>query len=240
MAELRVPDRSVVRVAVLLAARGGCRAELAAAGREAAGAAARTLGDRARVMVLVGIDDDPFPAANPLCRPFDLVLEAQAGAGAGPEPLLDAIGDLGGRLGDIAHLDLSGCLVGAPQELIPCPPTPLRYLYLMRRRAHTTRAAYLDYYLQHHSRFGFATPNISGYTQLHVDPVASAIAAHRLGVGSTVVDSVSELHIESLPAFFAGVADGRLGAEAAADEERFVDRDNSVSFCTASELVGAP
>ena len=107
----------------------------------------------------------------------------------------------------------------------------------MRRRAHTTRAAYLDYYFNHHARFGFATPNISGYTQLHVDPDASAAAARRVGVGSTVVDSVSELHMESLPAFFEGVADGRLGAEAMADEERFVDRANSVSFCTVSEVV---
>jgi len=56
-------------------------------------------------------------------------------------------------------------------------------------------------------------------------------------VGPMAVDSVSELHLDSLATFFAGIGDGRLGAEAAADETRFVDRDNSVSFCTASEVV---
>ena len=237
MPDAVVPDSSAVRVAVLLAARGECRGELAAAAREVAVDAAGTLGSTARVMLLVEVDDDPFPAANPRCRPFDAVLEAQGDAALGAAPLVDAIGELGGRLGEVAHMDLSGCLVGAPQEIIPCEPTAVRYLYLMRRRAHTTRAAYLDYYFHHHSRFGFATPNIRGYTQLHVDPVASAAAARRLGVGSTVVDSVSELHLESLSSFLAGVADGRLGAEAAADEERFVDRANSVSFCTSSELI---
>jgi EthD domain len=235
----RLPDSSLARVAVLLASRGGCRGELAAAVREAAGAAAAVLAGRARVIVLVEIDEDPFPAANPLCRPFDAVLEVQGDAALGVAPMVDALRDLAPRLADVAHLDLSGCLIGAPQEIIPCEPTPLRYLYLMRRRAHTTRAEYFDYYFHHHARFGFATPNISGYTQLHVDPDASASAARRLGVGSTVVDSVSELHMESLPAFFAGIGDGRLGAEAGADEERFVDRANSVSFCTSSEVIGS-
>lgn len=74
-------------------------------------------------------------------------------------------------------------------------------------------------------------------TQFHVDPAASASVARRLGLGSTVVDSVSELHLDSLESFFAGIGDGRLGAEAAADEELFVDRENSVSFCTVTKVV---
>jgi len=128
-------------------------------------------------------------------------------------------------------------LVGAAQEIIPCDPTALRYCYFMRRKAHTTRDAYLDYYFHHHSRFGFVTPNIAGYTQFHVDPDLSVTAARRLGLGSTVCDSVSELHLDSLEAFYAGIGDGRLGQEAAADEARFVDRDNSVSICTTSRIV---
>ena len=123
---------------------------------------------------------------------------------------------LGRRLADVVHTDLSGVIIGAPQEIIPCTPRPLRYLYFMRRRAHTSREAYFDYYFHRHSRFGFATPNIAGYTQFHVEPAASAAAAGRLGLGSTMVDSVSELHLDSLDAFFAGIGDGRLGAEAAA------------------------
>lgn len=232
-----VPDRSVVRLQLLLAARGGCRTELADEARRLAGDAAARLGPEARVVVLTQVDDDPFPAANPLCRPFDAVVELQAAASLGAGALLDGVDGAGDRLAEVVYVDLSGALVGAPQLIIDCEPSPLRYLYLMRRRAHTTRDAYLDYYFHHHSRFGFATPNIAGYTQFHVDPAASADAARRLGLGSTVVDSVSELHLESLESFFAGIGDGRLGAEAAADEERFVDRENSVSFCTTSTVI---
>jgi hypothetical protein len=231
------PDDSVLRVQVVAAARGGCRGDLAAALGDAALDAARPLGPDARVIVLTEIDDDPFPSANPLCRPFDGMLELQADATLGLDTLLDALDGIGPRLADVAHVDLSGVLVGAPQAIIPCEPTALRYSYFMRRKAHTTRDAYLDYYFHRHSRFGFQTPNIAGYTQFHVDPAASAAAAQRLGLGSFVCDSVSELHLEALDAFFAGIADGRLGQEAAADEETFVDRDNSVSICAWSRVV---
>jgi len=68
-------------------------------------------------------------------------------------------------------------------------------------------------------------------------PAQVSARAVDLVLGSTVVDSVSELHLDSLESFFAGIGDGRLGAEAAADEELFVDRENSVSFCTATTIV---
>lgn len=232
-----VPDDSVRRLQAVLAARGGCRSELATAARAAASDAAAALGAGARVMVLCQIDEDPFPAANPLCRPFDTVIEIEVPSDVSVDELAGALDGLGGRVAEHAHLDLSGALVGSPQKLIDCEPTPLRYLYFMRRKAHSERTEYLDYYFHHHSRFGFATPNIAGYTQFHVDPEQSVLAARLLGLGSTVCDSVSELHLDSLESFFAGIGDGRLGAEAAADEATFVDRDNSVSICTTTEVV---
>jgi hypothetical protein len=233
------PDAGVVRIQLLLAARGGCRSELFVEAETVAAEAAASLGPDARVVLLTQIDDDPFPPANPLCRPFDAVIELQADADVGTERLAEAVEGVGMRLDDVIHRDLSGSLVGAPQAIIDCPPTSLRYLYLMRRKAHTTRESYLDYYFHRHSRFGFATPNIAGYTQFHVDADVSAIVSRSLGLGSTVVDSVSELHLESLESFFAGIGDGRLGVEAGADEALFVDRDNSVSFCTNSMVVGS-
>jgi hypothetical protein len=48
---------------------------------------------------------------------------------------------------------------------------------------------------------------------------------------------VSELYLDSLEEFFDKIADGKLGAEAAADEETFVDRPNSVSFCTTTSFT---
>jgi hypothetical protein len=212
-----------VRLQVLLAARGGCRDALASHLVDAAAAA--------KGVALIELPDDPFPAANPLCRPYEAVFEME---GTGADALVDAAAPVVAGLGDMVHFDLSAALVGEPRHIIPCPLSPLRYLYLMRRRAGTTHEAYLDYYFHHHSRFGHQTPGIVGYTQFHCDPSASAGAASALGLGVHAFDSVSELHFDGLDAFFEGVADGRLGKEAGEDEERFVDRPNSVSFCTAT------
>ena len=232
-----VPDLGIMRLQILLAARGGCRPQLA--GRlEAEGRKTAALFDReGRVNVLMQIDDDPFPQANPLCRPYDAVLEVESSAEAGLQSFVDAVEGIGERLGDIVHGDLSAALIGAPQVIIPTGPTVFRYLYLMRRKAGTSGEDYCSYYFHNHSNFGFRTPGISGYTQFHVDLVQSAMLGRRLGFGICAVDSVSELYLDSLEDFFAKIGDGRLGAEAAADEERFVDRPNSVSFCTTTSFT---
>lgn len=233
-----VPDRSTIRVQVLFAARGGRRTDAAAAVRGLADEVADRFGSRARVMVMTQIDEDPFPAANPLCRPFDVVLEVQVGAEVGVDALVEALRGVGPRLASVIHPDLSSVAIGTVQDLIPCAPAPLRYMYVMRRRADSTHEQYVDHYFRRHSRFGFLTPNIDGYTQFHVDATTTTSAAPIVGVTPSGADSVSELHLASLEDFFAGIGDGSLGAEAAADEETFVDRDNSVSFCTTTAVVG--
>jgi hypothetical protein len=231
------PDLTTTRVQVLLAARGGCREEVAAKLETEGRDASARLGGAARVVVLAQIENDPFPKSNPLCRPYDAVLEVESSSGADLDTLLDAVDGIGERLCEVVHADLSGVLVGAPQFIIPCQPTPVRYLYLMRRKAHTTREHYVDYYFHHHSNFGLRTPGIVGYTQFHVDLAASSLARRRLNLGLCAVDSVSELCMRSLDEFFAALVDDSLGREASADELHFVDRDNSVSFCTTTRLV---
>jgi len=106
-----------------------------------------------------------------------------------------------------------------------------RYQYLMRRRAGFTHESYLDRYREIHSRFGFATPGISGYVQLHVDVPATRAASRAAGFAGWDVDSVSELHMESLERFLEEIASSTIGADAMADEEIFVDRPNSLAFC---------
>jgi len=227
-----VPDLGIMRLQILLAARGGCRAELANR-LEGEGRKTAALFDRqGHVSVLVQIDEDPFPLANPLCRPYDAVLEVESSAEAGLPSFVDAVDGIGERLGDVVHGDLSAALIGAPQAIIRTHPTPLRYLYLMRRKSGTSREDYLSYYFHHHSNFGFRTPGIAGYSQFHVDQVQSAMLGRRLGFGICAIDSVSELYLDSLEDFLDKIGDGKLGAEAAADEAKFVDRVNSVSFCT--------
>ena len=160
------PDHGTWRVQLLLAARGGQRAELAGRLVEEA----PRLAGLGRVIVLAQLDGDLFPLANPLCRPFDAVLEVQRTGPGDAAPIVDGLDKVLPAVGELIHPDLSGVLAGWPQDVIPCDPTPVRYLYLMRRKAGTSPQQYFDYYFHHHSRFGFKTPAIDGYTQFHVDP----------------------------------------------------------------------
>lgn len=174
------------------------------------------------------IADDPFGLAVPGMRPFEASIDARfATVGAGVE----AVAGLADRVASLVHVDLSGAFGGEDHVIIPCDPTPVRYQYLMRRKIHTTQAAYVDHYLHNHSRFGHRTAGIEGYVQFHIDPVASRALATAAGVGLWAADSVSELHAASLTTMTDGFAvDPSLAGEAATDEERFVDRGNSVMF----------
>ena len=226
-----------MRVQLLFAARGGCTDALFAR-LDDEGRRAKAGAGSARVIGLAQLADDQFPLANPLCRPFEAVLELQTPAAGDGDALVAAVQGSFDRLDDVVHRDLSGVLVGVPHEIIPTAPTALRYLYLMRRKSTHSREQYFDYYFKNHSRFGHRTPGIAGYTQFHVDDARSRAAASALGVGTWGADSVSELHLNSVAEFFAGLATApTLGDEAGADEETFVDRANSKSFTTETRFV---
>ena len=226
-----------MRVQMLFAARGGCSDALFAR-LDDEGRRAKAAAGTARVIGLTQLADDQFPLANPLCRPFEAVLELQTPLSDDGDELVSALSGTVDRFDDVMHRDLSGVLVGIPHEIIPTAPTAVRYLYLMRRRSTHSRAQYFDYYFKNHSRFGHRTPGIAGYTQFHVNDVQSRAAAAALGVGTWGADSVSELHLNSTAEFFAGLATApTLGDEAGADEELFVDRTNSKSFTTATRFV---
>ena len=181
-----------MRVQLLFAARGGCTDALFAR-LDDEGQRAKADADSARVIGLDATRRRQFPLANPLCRPFEAVLELQT-----PPPTMAtrswrALQGTVDRLDDVVHRDLSGVLVGIPHEIILTAPAAVRYLYLMRRKSTHTRDQYFDYYFNNHSRFGHRTPGIVGYTQFHVDDARSRAAASTLGVGTWGADSVSEL-----------------------------------------------
>ena len=226
-----------MRVQMLFAARGGCT-DAVFDRLEVEGKRAKTVAPSARVIGLTQVENDQFPLANPLGRPFEAVLELQTPDSDDSERLVAVLQDTVERFDDVIHRDLSGVLVGLPHEIIPTAPTPVRYLYLMRRKSTHTREQYFDYYFKNHSRFGHRTPGIAGYTQFHVDDTRSRAAASALGVGTWGADSVSELHLNSVAEFFSALATvPTLGDEAGADEELFVDRTNSKSFTTDTRFV---
>lgn len=219
------------KLLLLLAARGGIeRKELGERLRAEMERLHERLPDAGRsVQGWLRIEDDPFAQGGPPMRAFDATLELRCAKG---KALRKAVDDIGARLEGILHTDLSAALQGTDHALQACAPTPVRYQYVMRRRADLSHAQYADHYLNKHARFGVSTPGIEGYVQFHVDPEASRRAAEKAGLGLWAADSVSELQLESTRKFIEAVASWPLRAEATQDEELFVDRINSVMFCS--------
>jgi len=185
------------------------------------------------VNVMFRVERDPFGPRTPYRAALEIDGEA-AGAGT----IESLVAGIGQPLAEVAHPDLSTLLMGEDVVFEASIHTPVRYQYLMRRNASFSHAAYLARYREIHAQFGLKTPGIRGYVQFHVDPEASRDAARRAGLGVWDVDSVSELHLESVETFLGAVASSSIGAEAIADEEIFVDRANSFDFCSKVEWQG--
>lgn len=133
-------------------------------------------------------------------------------------------------LADVVHVDLSMLLVGTEKVFFAADPAPIRMQYLMRARAGIDHAAYQRHYREVHSGFGAKTPGITGYAQFYVDPEATRRAGRGTGFGGFGVESVSQLHLESIEDFLAAVSQSTVGREAMADERSFVDRKSSLDF----------
>lgn len=145
---------------------------------------------------------------------------------------LDALVQFARALVELVDPARSMAIAGTDRVFIdPMEPTPVRYQYLMRRRADFTHADYLARYESIHSDFGLRTPHIEGYVQLHVDLDVSRELGEATGLRVEPCDSMSELHLHSVEHFLEGIlADPEIGRLAAEDEERFVDRPRSFGF----------
>lgn len=187
-----------------------------------------TTDEAIRVESLMRLPEDVFGPKAPYTFTIDL-----RGADATPDRLCEILRGFGERLHPVAQPDLSTALVGEDVVFIdPGPHTKVRYQYLMRRKASFPHSAYLRRYREIHSQFGLRIPGIQGYVQFHVDPSVSQRVGLAAGLGVSSIDSVSELYLESLDAFLTAVSTSPVGPEAIADEELFVDRQNSHDFCS--------
>jgi hypothetical protein len=183
------------------------------------------------VTPMLRLEGDPLGPRTPYGAAIEIT-GPSSGAGA-IQSLLSGVGE---RLADVSHPDLSTLLIGEDVVFIASDRAPVRYQYLMRRNASFSHAAYQQRYREIHSQFGLKTPGILGYAQFHVDTDASRRAAEGAGLGVWGVDSVSELHLESLETFLAAVtAAPEVAREATEDERIFVDRSNSFGFCSQVE-----
>jgi hypothetical protein len=106
---------------------------------------------------------------------------------------------------------------------------PVRYHYLMYRKAGYSRADYLDYYINSHYQFGLATP-LADYYQNYLDQPGGREWAERIGVQPLDADNISELRFNDVAAYLSSDAIRDVGPAAAADEELFVNRRRCQSF----------
>ena len=217
---------------VLLAARGGVeREDLLELLRAEAQRAAARLPEAGRSSAgFLRLADDPFSRGGPPIRGFDATVELRCACDEPGATFSEALTGLGERVAPLVHTDLSAVLVGSDHAFGEDSGSPLLFQYFMRRRRDLDHAQYCDHYLNRHSRFGIATPGIETYVQFHVDPEASRRSAAAVGLGLWTADSISELHIRDLPGFLKAVATWELGSDAMEDEERFIDRRNSVMW----------
>jgi hypothetical protein len=212
---------------LLAASRAGKKALL----RETEPIAARLLGrlgSSTRATVMSAYRIDPFRLAAKIPG-YDVTIElcADTEPAAFCETLAGLAGDLQGS--GCADLSASAIVVGHDYVFMPSALQPVRFQYLMRRRADFTHEAYAKRYREIHSTFGMRTKGIEGYVQFHIDPRVSDQAVKAAGFGGCEFDSVSELHLKSRGTFLLASSDNaRLGA--VKDEERFVDRANSIMF----------
>ena len=182
----------------------------------------------ATVTSMTRVPDDPFGGATR----FRSTLEVKHPELA-PREVASHLDGLALRFAGAIHADLSTTLVGEEHVFIDHGKAPLRYQYLMRRNSKFTHEAYVKRYAEIHSQFGLRTPGIEGYVQFYVDPELSREISRATGLGVWGVDSISELHLSSVDEFLAEISKSSVGLEAIADEEKFVDRDNSHDFTSS-------
>lgn len=221
----------IPRLLILLAARGGRQGVLAGAIADLAKQIAEASPRPVRAIGLVRQQPDPFAGSIGENRGFDSALDLRLENGGDVEALIMACTGLADRIAGDAHADLSHVLAGPLHVLLRDDDAPIRYVYVMRRRADWSDADYLKHYVEHHQKFGLRTSGISGYSTHRLDSGASKRAAAATGLGGWGASSVSELSIRDLDAFFREAMGSAVGEEAIADEERFVDRRNSVACC---------
>jgi len=217
-----------MKIQCLLAARDRCTEKLSARVDEIANECAATMPAGGRVCGLTRMPGDFFAKSHPAMRGYDAAIEL-VNPGGDLGLMCAAIEGLAPRVAELVHLDLSGAFAGPLSSVVPPEAAPLRYIYLMRRRADTSHTEYIRYYSETHAEFGRRTPGVVGYEQHHLSLEASKRAADASGLRQHEADSISELSIRSLEEFMKASAASPVSREAPADEENFVDRANSVS-----------
>ena len=188
---------------------------------------------RAGVTVMSSLPIDPFRALS-RAPGYEVTVELRSVSAQGSfsETIHWLLSELRDRVDPLE----CAAVVGRDYVFKDCPPQPIRFQYLMRRRADFTHEAYSKRYAEVHSVFGLRTRGNEGYIQFHADPQASHDVARSAGCGRWDFDSVAQLDLRSLTRFLVmGPYNATLGG--LEDETHFVDRAASSMF--VSKIVAS-
>lgn len=130
------------------------------------------------------------------------------------------------RLYEAIDPSLSTVAVGRRHTILPVTGH-LQQRFVLRRTAMLTQAAFHDYWLNAHARFGRQLLPPRGYHQIHVEEIASRNAARRMGFSYIAVDGIGEVHFPEGLAPESPPPDAALVQQARADERIFVDKARS-------------
>jgi len=191
----------------------------------------RLEGESISAIVMAAHENDPFRMAGDAspARAFDASIEVELEASDAHGQFEDLVRGFGSRFEAWIDPALSVAQVGSKKVFRSCAPTPVRYQYCMKKRDDLTTEAYLRHYAEVHSKFGLMMEGIQGYTQIHLEPEASARLMDLSGLAFRHFGSVSVLHLASVSDFLEG-ARANSASGFAEDEEKFVDRPQSLMW----------
>lgn len=160
---------------------------------------------------------------------LDVVLEITFSVGLALKGLQAELSESLSSVLDMTDRSHSHVVLGYHRTFQESGPKPVRYHYLMYRRADFSRADYLDYYAHRHCRFGLVTP-LADYFQNYLDQRGGQELAKLLGINAMAADNISELRFASVEEYLFSDIIREIAPEAAADEELFVNRKICQSF----------
>ena len=160
---------------------------------------------------------------------LDVVLEIVFPVGLAQEGQQPELHEALSSVLDLTDREHSHVVLGYHRTFQESGPKPVRYHYLMYRRADYSRADYLDYYVHSHCQFGLATP-LADYYQNYLDQEGGRELAELLGINAMAADNISELRFDNVEDYLFSDAIRQIAPAAEADEKLFVNRAICQSF----------
>lgn len=112
----------------------------------------------------------------------------------------------------------------------------IRLFFGLRRLPALTRAAFHDYWLNHHAQIGRRLIPPFTYHQLHADEAQTQRAATASGLAASDYDGIVEVHFPDTAALIRQLSRSEVAQEALEDEKNFIDHARSRFWAFREEV----